>query len=98
MTYTVIFSERAEKELRDAWSWYEDRQIGLGDRFLSEITYRIKQIETDPSKGHSHKRSYFEILLQTFPYMVIYRIDKKLKVIFISSIFHTSRNPKKKYK
>lgn len=98
MTYSIILSDRAEKELIDAWTWYEDRLDGLGDRFLNDVTNRLRQIETDPSKGHSHKRPYLEVSLQTFPYLIIYRVNKSKKLIFISSIFHTKRNPKKKYK
>jgi len=35
--------------------------------------------------------------VRVFPYLIMYRIQKRKKIIAISSIFQTSRNPKKKY-
>jgi hypothetical protein len=37
MSYHVEFLPRARKELLNAWEWYEDRQAGLGDRFLEQV-------------------------------------------------------------
>jgi len=35
--------------------------------------------------------------METFPFFIIYRINDRLKIIRIISVFHTSRNPKGKY-
>jgi len=37
MAYTVEMSPKAEKELYKAWTWYEEEQPGLGDRFQKEF-------------------------------------------------------------
>lgn len=37
MSYKIVWSERALKELSDAWAWYEDRSKGLGDRFQDAV-------------------------------------------------------------
>ena len=34
--YSAIISSRAQKEIAQSWEWYEDRQQGLGDRFVKE--------------------------------------------------------------
>src|SRR5665647_3246333 len=39
--FSVIFSSRAQKEINESWNWYEERQPGLGDRFLKELRNRI---------------------------------------------------------
>jgi len=31
MSYSIIFLRRAQKELLEAWEWYEGKQEGLGD-------------------------------------------------------------------
>ncbi|MBD0279158.1 MAG: type II toxin-antitoxin system RelE/ParE family toxin [Flavisolibacter sp.] len=36
--------------------------------------------------------------VKIFPYLIIYRIHKRKKVIAIVSIFHTRRHPKNKYR
>ena len=40
-SYSVILSSRAQKEIAQSWEWYEDRQRGLGDRFVNEVVKRI---------------------------------------------------------
>jgi plasmid stabilization system protein ParE len=97
MVYKAMLQLRARKELLDAWVWYEEKQVGLGDRFENEIYKRIKDIEQHPERYPERKQFFREAKIKTFPYLVIYRIDEEEKVILISSIFHTSRNPETKY-
>ena len=35
--------------------------------------------------------------VKVFPYLIINRIHRRKKVVAVSSIFHTSRYPRKKY-
>ncbi len=39
MGYNIIISTEAAKDISDAYTFYEDQQTGLGDRFLSELTH-----------------------------------------------------------
>ena len=98
MSYTTVLSERAHKELHKVWEWYEKRQEGVGDRFKGAVFKRLKQIELDPAKGLQRKHPYREAIVKVFPYLIIYRIEQKSKLVFVDSIFHTRRNPKKKYR
>lgn len=94
---SVIISSRAQKEMAESWTWYEDRLVGLGDRFLSEILDRLHQIELNPDRFPTRFKSYKEAPVDTFPFLIIYKISKRSNAIRIVSVFHTSRNPKKKY-
>ncbi len=98
MSYSSILLQRAKKELLEALKWYEDRQSGLGDRFKAEVYKRINAIEQTPERYPQKSPPYHETGVDVFPYLIIYRIDKSKKIIVISSIFHASRDPKKKYK
>ncbi len=98
MTYTVIFLAKARLELLDSWIWYEDRQVGLGDRFKAEVYKAVQQIEQNPERYPVKKKPYHEKLLDVFPYLIIYRIDKNDRTIAIVSIFHAKRHPRWKYK
>lgn len=98
MTYTVIFLAKARLELLESWIWYEDRQVGLGDRFKEEVYKAIQQIEQNLEGYPVRKKPYQEKLLDVFPYLIIYRIDKKDSIIIIVSIFHAKRHPRRKYK
>ncbi len=48
--FSYEFGARARKEILDAWRWYEDRQSGLGDRFLGSVEERIAQIVQEPER------------------------------------------------
>lgn len=98
MNYQVIFHPIADKEYRDAYLWYEERLEGLGDRFTEAIENQLNQIIAKPLL-HAKKRGiYREVKADTFPYLIVYKVYDKRKIIFVSSIYHTSRNPRKKYR
>ncbi|MGN6603779.1 MAG: type II toxin-antitoxin system RelE/ParE family toxin [Ginsengibacter sp.] len=94
-TYEILL--KARKELLDAWEWYEDRQDGLGDRFINQVNEKIKQVIQTPKRYPERKRFFREAKIDIFPYLLIYKIATRKKVITIISVFHTSRSPKKKY-
>jgi plasmid stabilization system protein ParE len=98
MIYRVEFLLKAKRELLDAWEWYEDRQAGLGDKFTQQVFSCIHTIEKHPDRYPERKKNYKEALVKIFPYLLIYRISKRKKVITIVSVFHGYRNPKGKYK
>jgi plasmid stabilization system protein ParE len=95
--YAAIFSNRARREFIQSWNWYEDRQRGLGDRFLKEVADRVEMIERAPGKFPTRFKSYKETPVPVFPFLIIYRINEKKRLIRIVSLFHTARNPRKKY-
>lgn len=97
MSYRVEFLARGRKELLDAWEWYDDRLPGLGDRFMREVNKRLQQIEKTPERYVERRKGFRETKVKVFPYLIIYRIQKRKKIIAISSIFHIRRNPKVKY-
>jgi plasmid stabilization system protein ParE len=94
---STVISSRAQKEIAESWAWYEDRFAGLGDRFLNEIVDHLRQIELNPDRFPTRFKSYKEAPIKTFPFLVIYRVSKRANLIRVVSVFHTARNPKKKY-
>lgn len=87
---------KAQLEILDAWEWYEDKQTGLGDRFKNEVARAVQLILKNPLH-YPLKGKFREIKIDVFPYLMIYQVDKRENVIFIISVFHMSRHPKKKY-
>lgn len=95
--FTSVLSSRAQKEISESWEWYEERQQGLGDRFVKEVTNRIREIERNPERYPNRFRTYRETTVKTFPYIIIYRVNKRQKSVRVISVFHTARKPGKKY-
>lgn len=96
--YSLIISSKSQKELTDSWKWYEERMSGLGDRFLAEVLKVFQKIEDNPDRYSTRIRSYKEVSVETFPFLVIFRVSKKANQVRVVSVFHTARNPTKKYR
>jgi hypothetical protein len=94
--YKIVVTEKAEAEYEDAYWFYEERQAGLGDRFQDETGQLLKIIKGHPLLFHRKHKQFREALMIRFPYFIVYEII--LKTIVVHSFFHTSRDPKKKYK
>jgi len=98
MEIQVIFSSVAAQEVRKSFDWYEEHLEGLGNRFVDVVDKTIQFILINP-EGYPEKHPpYREIVLERFPFIVIYEYDKQAGIILILRVFHTKRNPKLKYK
>jgi hypothetical protein len=98
MPYKLTVGIEAEQELEAAYNWYNDRLNGLGERFLMQVEVRLDQIKKAPELFKKTKSSFREAKIHGFPFLIVYRIFSKTEIIFVASIHHTSRNPKRKYR
>jgi plasmid stabilization system protein ParE len=98
MQFDFSLSATAEKEIRKSFDWYEEKSDGLGFRFVAAIDDAINSISKNPEAYHNRKGNSREFVVKTFRYVIVYRVLKKESLISILHIFHTSRNPKYKYK
>ena len=99
MAYVYCLHPLATTEYIEAYEWYENKQVGLGERFLKEIKKKIEGIaahpETYASKGN---RLFREAKIEHFPYIIIYKLYKQKQEIFINSVHHAKKHPGKKYR
>lgn len=94
--YQLIFHPEADDEFLESFNWYEEQKEGLGIQFMREIERAIKKIEANPLHYKFIRHDFHEILVDIFPFLIIYKVDQKEKVVYIAAIFHTSRHPKQK--
>jgi toxin ParE1/3/4 len=85
------FRPEAEADLADAYRWYEDKRVGLGDEFLDTVDRVIAQVLAHPECGTPIHRTARRVLLDRFPYGVYYRVATD--AIVIVACFHASRDP-----
>ena len=96
-SYELI--SRAEKEYLDSYLWYEGQQAGLGLRFGACVRKKLQYISANPDLYSKKNGQFYETTLgKPFPFVVIFLVDKKRSRIIVTSIFHTSRHPRKRYK
>ncbi len=99
MSYRYRLHPLAYKDYEEAYRWYEDKQKNLGERFLKAVRNKIEKIALNPKAyGHKDNKSFREAKVDFFPYVVVYKIKRDTEEIFISSIHHTRKNPRKKYR
>ena len=96
--YRLIFHPEALKEFNKSVLWYEDRQKNLGARFIKIVNLVIGRIQNNPEHFRISRDPYREAPVPVFPFTIVYKINKAKRAIYIASIFHTSRNPRLKFR
>jgi hypothetical protein len=94
--YQLVIKQRAFLMMQEAYDWYEKQRTGLGEEFLVELDVYFKKLEETPMFYGKIKKNYRQLSLNRFPYVIVFEIIKNEVIIF--AIFHTSRNPKFKFK
>jgi plasmid stabilization system protein ParE len=94
--YIIQFDPKADLEYQEAYAWYEEQLQGLGSRFESSLEQKLLSILSAPLLYPVKKYDVRECKINDFPYLIIYKFYPGKKLVFIISIFHTSRNPRKK--
>jgi len=93
---TIKLLKRAELELIDACDWYEKQQKGLSINFRKEIRASLSMINLNPKLyAKRYNTDLYFTPLKKFPFVIIYWHDEHLNTVFVTSIFHTKRNPDK---
>jgi plasmid stabilization system protein ParE len=74
----IEFLEVAQKELDDAFEYYEYQQENLGYRFISEVQKAISLIVQHPKAWSRVSKNARRCLLKSFPYGVVYQQKENL--------------------
>mgnify|MGYP001333810715 CR=1 FL=1 len=87
----VVLEPEAERDITDAYDWYEEQRSGLGERFLASVAESLEQLARAPKANPIVERSVRRKLLRTFPYSVLYRDSDD--TLFVVACFHGKRDP-----
>jgi plasmid stabilization system protein ParE len=97
MAAKIELLPQARLDLAEAYDWYEQRGVGLGERFLSKVEDCLASIAAQPNlREVAHKsklRVYRRALVERFPYAIFYSFDSDEVTVF--AVLHTSRDSKK---
>lgn len=69
-----------------------------GDRFFGELIFFIEKIQKNPFYYKEKIKSFRETSFKVFPFLILFKINEQKRTIRIVSVFHTSRNPYRKFK
>lgn len=93
MAAELIVAPEAEQDLAEAYAWYEDRRVGLGEEFLSCVDACIEAIVRTPKLYALIYENYRRSLVRRFPYAVFYEFEDATVTVYC--VFHTSQDPQK---
>ena len=91
MKYVLVIKEEASSEIKNAFSWYEERKKGLGYEFINILEEYFERITKNPllypiGSGNEHVA-----VMKKFPYKIVYSLENQDVVVY--AVFHSSRNP-----
>ena len=98
MRFTVEYNPEFFNDLVQAVDWYNDRQIGLGERFFNKVRKQTAKLST---LALLFAVKYDDIRcmgIDRFPYMVHYRVNEQTSTVKVEALLHTSRDPEIWYK
>lgn len=91
--YQSIILPLAKQDIKEAAHWYNAKQKGLGKKFTSLVREKVKFIRQNPAASAIRYDGVRTAVLDVFPFMIHYSVDDAQRLIVVSAVLHTSRNP-----
>ena len=93
MLYTLSKAEIIKQDVAEALDYYDTISATLSLRFEEELNTAFDSLEKQPYNYFRLQKNYRRIVLPSFPYMIVYRIEERTVVIV--ALFHQKKNPNK---
>lgn len=87
----VEFHPDAEVELIESALFYESRVGGPGYRFIREVEQPIRLLLNYPELGETHKGKFRHLVLEHFPYTLIYTVSAEC--LSVIAVAHQHKKP-----
>lgn len=81
----------AQRELDEAFDYYEEQRNGLGREFLEEVLSALKRIKLNPTAWAPFSNRTFRCVTKRFPYGIIYQVRDEM--VLVIAIAHQHRKP-----
>lgn len=91
--YNSIILPLAKRDIKEAAKWYNERQPGLGKRFTQHVREKVKFIRQNPKAIAIRYDDTRTAVLDVFPYMIHFTVDEENKLVIISAMLSTHRDP-----
>lgn len=88
----AVFTSEAQADVEEAFAWYEEQRLGLGEAFRRAVDLAVESIEAHPEAYAILHRKTRRVLLPRFPYGLYYRVlDRNIVVV---ACLHGKRHPR----
>lgn len=82
----------AERDLEEAFWWYERQRTGLGLEFLLAFDAAVEGMRRLPEVHELVAHRTRKALLRRFPYLLLYTVEAER--VLITAVFHGRRDPR----
>lgn len=89
----LFITDEADQNIADTYSWYEDQQVGLGDRFREVLRGKLDVVTSNPLLYQNVHGSIRRCKLSPFPYGIYFRV--KSNEVRVLSVVGFKRHPKR---
>jgi len=96
MEYQLEIKEEASLDIKQAYDYYEENKLGLGERFMDTLENYLERVKQYPAHYQIKRNPFREAFIKDFPYVIIYEIEEEKVIVY--AVFCTHKNPKKKPK
>jgi plasmid stabilization system protein ParE len=78
----------AEADVTEAALWYNQRQVGLGEKFLTEVDRAVTRVLENPRAFPVIRRRHLvrRALTQSFPYRIFFSVEEG--TIVVHAVLH----------
>lgn len=95
MKYKLVIQDTAKLDILEAIFYYNSKQPKLGKRFFLAFKSKSKNISSNPEGYAVRYKDVRMAMIDKFPYLIHFQIDKEAKVVFILAVFYDGENPEK---
>jgi len=97
MSWKVITRPEVADDLVEAAAWYDERQTGLGDEFLQEVTDVKVSLAANPFlNSQRHPRKPMRLRkTKRFPYHIIYEVFELHQLVVVIAVLHSARHDRR---
>jgi hypothetical protein len=81
--FEIGYHPFAEKEYVESQEWYNENQIELCNDFMKEVEHVLDLLEQNPYTFQIKKFNNREAPVETFPFLIIYKIIPVKKEILV---------------
>ena len=88
MAVNLVLGEEAEKDLDEAYAWYERQRASLGEEFLSSVDACLHHICRTPTAQPIVFENFRRALVRRFPYAVFY--EHADEIVAVYGVIHSA--------
>ncbi len=94
LNFKIKIHQNGFDDLQNIASYYEDKSIDLGSRFIEQVKLQINSLKSNPERYANRYQDVRCMVVKKFPYIVHYIINSDIFLVEVFAIIHTSRDPK----